>query len=67
MRRSPTLAMVGGRCIVINFVGEGVELFSSEVVFSSVKEVGWKGGAVCQAFRSPKGIEPLVEGVLERG
>ena len=39
LTRSPTLAMVGGRCLVVSIMEEMVELFSSEGISS---EVGWR-------------------------
>ena len=56
--------MVGGRCKMINIM-EGVRAL--QLRGHLVYRGGVEGGAVCQASRAPKGIEPLVEGVLERG
>ena len=40
MKRLPTLAMVGGRCLMFTIQGGGVELFSSEGSFFFQRGVG---------------------------
>ena len=55
LTRSPTLAMVGDRCM--GFHGGGVELFSSEVI-SSLKEVGWKEAQCVRRLELQKVLSP---------
>ena len=57
MRRSPTLAMVGGRCIYDQHHGGGGELFSSEVN-SSLKEVERKEAQCVRRLELQKGLIP---------
>jgi len=57
MRRSPTLAMVGGRCIYDQHHGGGGELFSSEVN-SSFMEVGSKEAQCVRRLELKKGLSP---------
>ena len=63
LRRSPTLAMVGDRCM--GFHGGGVELFSSEVI-SSLKEVGWKEAQCVRRLELEKELS-LAGKSLEQG
>ena len=65
LTRSPTLAMVGGRCIYDQHHGGGGELFSSEVN-SSFMEVGSKEAQCVRRLELKKGLS-LAGKSLEQG